>query len=282
MILAAGHGTRLRPLTDHLPKPLVPVGDRPAVAHITERLAAGGVREAVINTHHLAGAFTAERLAALPLALEVVHEPEILGTAGGIANAARLLGDGDVVVWNGDILADVDVARLLEAHVTSGAPATLAVAPRPDRKGTVGIGAGGRVVRLRSETYGEELMSGDFLGIQIIGPELRAALPTAGGLIEDAYQPALRRGELIGTFAAPGEWDDIGTITSYLAANARWLARRGLSSFTHPSARVAPGVEVEGSVIGREAQVAGEGAVRGSVVWPRAKAMAPLEGVVVV
>src|SRR5277367_6976775 len=105
MILAAGRGTRLRPLTDELPKPLLPVGDRPAMAHVAARLAAAGIREAVLNTHHLAAEFTPERLAALPLALRVIHEPEILGTAGGLANAAALLGDGDVVVWNGDILA---------------------------------------------------------------------------------------------------------------------------------------------------------------------------------
>ncbi len=94
MILAAGLGTRLRPLTDLLPKPLVPVGDRPAVAHVAERLAAAGIREVVLNTHHLAGAFTAEILAGLPIALRVVHEREILGTAGGVANASALLGDG--------------------------------------------------------------------------------------------------------------------------------------------------------------------------------------------
>ena len=82
----------LRPLTAELPKPLVPVGDRPAVAHVAACLAAAGVREAVLNIHHLAAEFTAERLAALPLALRVIHEPEILGTAGGLANAAALLG----------------------------------------------------------------------------------------------------------------------------------------------------------------------------------------------
>src|SRR5262249_14884373 len=107
MILAAGLGTRLRPLTDQLPKPLVPVGDRPAAAPVAARLAAPGVREAAINVHHLAVAFTPERLAAVPIALHVIHEPEILGTAGGVANAAAVLGDGDVVVWNADVLADV-------------------------------------------------------------------------------------------------------------------------------------------------------------------------------
>src|SRR6185437_12238506 len=104
--------------------PLVPVGDRPVIAHVAARLAASGVREAVINVHHLAEAFTADRLASLPLALEVVHEPEILGTAGGVANAAALLGGGDVVVWNADILADVDVGALVAARRDAGAVAT--------------------------------------------------------------------------------------------------------------------------------------------------------------
>jgi mannose-1-phosphate guanylyltransferase len=281
MILAAGLGTRLRPLTDELPKPLVPVGDRPAVAHVAARLAAAGVREAVLNTHHLASAFTPERLAGLPIAVHPIHEPEILGTAGAVANAAELLGEGSVVVWNGDILAEVDVAALFAAHLDAGAAATLAVAPRTDDRGTVGIGAGGRVVRLRGERFGEELGSADFLGVQIVAPELRATFPRPGCLVDDGYRPALRRGLLVGTFAVEGPWDDIGMIASYLAANARWLARTGRAAFVHPSARVAAGVEVSGSIIGAGAEVVGEGPVRGSVIWPGARATAPIERAVV-
>src|ERR1700722_5417639 len=102
MILAAGLGTRLRPLTDELPKPLLPVGDVPAVAQVAAVLRDAGFREAVINVHHLAAAFPPAILAAMPLVLRVSLEPEVLGTAGGVANAGALLGDGDVVVWNGD------------------------------------------------------------------------------------------------------------------------------------------------------------------------------------
>ena len=281
MILAAGLGTRLRPLTDELPKPLVPVGDAPAVAHIAERLAAAGIGEAVLNTHHLHAAFTEERLARVPITLRIVHEREILGTGGGVANAAHLLGDGDVLLWNGDILAELDVTALLAAHRASGAVATLAVAPRTDGAGTVGLGEGGRVVRLRGERYGEELASGDFLGIHVMGPSLRATLPIPGGLIEDGYQPALRRGAIVATHLTACAWEDIGTVASYLAANARWLARRGLASFVHTDAHVAPGVDVQNSVIGAGAEVTGHGVVRNSVVWPGARAEAPLEGVVV-
>lgn len=153
MILAAGLGTRLRPLTDELPKPLVPLGDRPAIAHIAARLAAAGIARAVVNTHHLAEAFTRERLAALPIEAVVLHEPVVLGTAGGVANAAGALGSGDVLVWNGDILADLDAAALLAAHAAGGAIATLAVAPRPAGEGTVGVDAAGGVVRLRGERF---------------------------------------------------------------------------------------------------------------------------------
>src|ERR1700759_929288 len=95
MILAAGLGPRLRPLTDELPKPLVPIGDRPVLAHVAARLAAAGVREGVPNPPPLPVAFTAARLAALPVRLDVIHEPAILGTAGGVANAAPLLAEGD-------------------------------------------------------------------------------------------------------------------------------------------------------------------------------------------
>src|SRR5262245_51290867 len=99
MILGAGLGKRLRPLTDELPKPLVPVGDRPIVAHVLERLRAGGIERAVLNTHHLPERFESV-LGALPLPLDLVHEPELYGTAGGVANAAPLLGPGTIVVWN--------------------------------------------------------------------------------------------------------------------------------------------------------------------------------------
>lgn len=281
MILAAGLGTRLRPLTDELPKPLVPVGERPAVAHVAARLAAAGIREAVLNTHHLAGAFGADRLAGLPLALRVLHEPALLGTAGGLANAAALLGEGDVVVWNGDILAEVDVAALVGSHRASGAVATLAVAPREDAPGTLGLDARGQVVRLRGARFGEEVSSADFLGIHVIGPELRATFPRPGCLVDDGYLPALRRGARVATFPVQGDWDDLGTVASYLAANARWLARSGRDTYVHESARVAAGVELRGSVIGAGAVVTGSGVVQASVIWPGAHAEAPLDSVVV-
>jgi mannose-1-phosphate guanylyltransferase len=113
MILCAGLGTRLRPLTNWLAKPMVPVGDRPAVAHIADHLRASGIDRVVVNVHHRAEDLLAW---ARPNAIGVSEEIELLGTAGGIARAKDRLGEGDVLVWNGDILMKPDLAALFGAH----------------------------------------------------------------------------------------------------------------------------------------------------------------------
>ncbi len=308
MILAAGFGTRLRPLSLELPKPLVWVGDRPAIAHIAERLVAAGITEIVVNTHHRAEAFSPDLLARVPGRLSIVTEPEILGTGGGLANAAPLLGEGDVVVWNGDILTPLDVTALLAAAARetgadskrqkdepprggpfaklpgAGSPegatpsikgATLAIVPRPRGQGTVGIDAGGFVVRLRGERFGEEVAGGDFLGVSVVTEALRRTLPIPGCLVGEGMLPWLRSGGTIGTFRADVTWEDIGSVDAYLRANARWLHDTGRSSFTAATAHVAPGIETKSSVIGEGATVTGEGLLEGCVIWPGAVARAP-------
>ncbi|WP_199789720.1 sugar phosphate nucleotidyltransferase [Sorangium cellulosum] len=285
MILAAGLGTRLRPLTDELPKPLLWLGDRPLVAHIAEQLAAGGVRRIALNKSHLAERFSRDLLAAFPVPVHVLYEPEPFGTAGGLANAAGALGDGDVVLWNGDILIDLDVGALCAAHRRRGAAATLAVAPRPAGEGTVGVGARGELVRLRGERFGEEVAGGDFVGVHVVGEPLRRRLPPRGCMVGDVYLPWLREGRALATSAAPAAWHDIGTLAAYLAASARWLSQRALRSYVGPGASVAEGVDVAGSVVGAGARIEGAGALRGCVVWPGARvgvdAGAPLECAVV-
>lgn len=285
MILAAGLGTRLRPLTLELPKPLVWLGDQPIVAHIARRLSAAGIEQAALNTHHLAEAFTPSILKQLPLAITVLHEREILGTAGGVANAAEVLGGGDVVVWNGDILLELDCNALLSAHRDGDLPATLAIAPRSIGEGTVGLDSSGRVVRLRGERFGDEVRGGDFIGVQVIAGALRRDLPSQGCLVGDVYLPLLRRGGRIASHEVSAPWDDIGTISAYLAANARWLARvhPGAGAFVGEGASISREVEVIGSVIGAGAVIEGQGALRGCVVWPGARlsVRAPLESAVV-
>jgi mannose-1-phosphate guanylyltransferase len=297
MILCAGYGTRLRPLTEWLPKPLLPVGDRPALAHIVERLS--GV-ELVMNAHHLPAplrAFATER------GIAVSEEPELLGTAGGIAKAEGLLGEGDLLVWNGDMVplgveGGLDGARIARAWAgRSGVEALLVVraarsgASRqagqagqaaPDgREGNVGVDGDGRVVRLRKETTAAgEARSYDFLGVHVVGARLRDALPPKGCLVGDLYLPALRRGALLGVHETSEPVADIGTLADYLGANRSWLAARGKSSWIASSACVSRSVRVDDSVVGPGTTVDGSGPFERCIVWPGARGVAPAQDTV--
>ena len=270
MVLCAGLGTRLRPLTDELAKPMVPVGDAPAVAHVIARVRLAVPSRIVINVHHRPDDLRpwAEREG-----LAVSHEAELLGTAGGVERAALLLGDGAVLVWNGDILSSTLAPRDVVAAPAAGATAatsarlaTLVVKARPAGEGNVGLTAAGRIVRLRKESFGAESRGAEFLGIHVIGEALRALLPPKGCLVGDVYLPALRRGEALHAHVTDASFTDVGSIAEYLAANAAWLAARGVASWAHPSAIV--NAPIDGSVVGAGAIV--DAPALRSVVWPGA------------
>jgi mannose-1-phosphate guanylyltransferase len=264
MVLCAGLGTRLRPLTDERAKPMVPVGDLPAVAHVVARVRLASPSRIVVNVHHRPEDV---RAWAEGEHIGVSHEPELLGTAGGLAGAAALLGSGDILVWNGDILSDLDPRELLatgDGDRTS--LATLSVHARPAGEGNVGFRADGRIVRLRKASFGTEDHGGDFLGIHVVGEELRAGLPPKGCLVGDVYIPALGRGARLAAHVTTASFVDVGSVAQYLVANAAWLASRGLASWVHPSAVIhAP---IDGSVIGAGAVV--DAPALASVVWPGA------------
>lgn len=275
MVLAAGLGTRLRPLTDRVPKPLVPLGDRPMLSHVIDRLRACGEDRIVVNAFH-----HAEQIAdwAASAGVFVSNERELLGTAGGVANARGLLGDGDVLVYNGDILADLDVTVL---RSRLGALACLAIAPRPAGEGNVGVSDDGRIVRLRRSSFGPEARGGDFLGVHALSRELVRALPDRGCLVGDVYIPALARGATLASWEVREPFTDLGTPEAYLEANLAWLDARGGAPWLAPDARAAGDVRLKRTIVGRGASVIGEGAVTDCVVWPGAVARAPLERAVV-
>lgn len=261
MILGAGYGTRLRPLTDWLAKPMVPVGDGPMAQHIVKRLRDGGIERLVVNVHHRPEDL---RSWATAIGATISEETELLGTAGGVARAETLLGNGDVLVWNGDIFVDLDPRALLETHRASGAEATLAVVPRPARTGNVGLGRGGRIVRLRHESFGEELRGADFVGVQVLGVRSRARLPKQGCLVGDVHIPALRAGLHLASHPLTTPFIDVGSLAHYVAANRAWLAERRTSSWLAMDARAS--ASTEGSIVGARARVDAD-AIR-CVVWP--------------
>ena len=286
MILCAGLGTRLSPLSSWRAKPLVPVGDRPALAHILDRVRAAGALRIAVNAHHRLH----DLRAFLPDDIALSEETTLLGTAGGVARGAALLGAGDVLVWNGDILAEVDVHALFEAHRANVArdacEATLVVSAREGEGiGNVGVDAAGHVVRLRRESVrAGEVRSADFLGIHLLGESLRAALPAEGDLVGDVYLPAMRRGSSLGVFdydARAGAWWDIGTLASYRAANFAWLRARGADAFVGSGARVGEDVAIAGSIVGEGAIVVGTGTVARCILWPGARVTAPLADAIV-
>lgn len=278
MILAAGLGTRLRPLTDELPKPLVPVGDAPLLVHITRWLQQMGVGRVVINTHHRPACFEGLRM---PLPAAFLHEPRLLGTAGGVANARASLPDEDLVVWNGDLFAEIDLAALRAARERDDADAAWAVAPRPAGQGTVGLDRAGRVVRVRSFRRGEEASGGDFLGVQALSRRLLPALPTEGCLVGDVLGPRVAAGACVVGVPHHGPWDDVGTVASYLRANLRWLRERGLAVHRGEGSAAAPGARLSQVVLGPGARVSGRGEATRLVVWAGGEAAAPLSGAVV-
>lgn len=272
MILCAGLGTRLRPLTDWLAKPMVPIGDRPAVAHVADHIRASGIARIVVNVHH-----RPEDLRAWASSTEVAvsDETELLGTAGGIAHASPRLGDGDALVWNGDILARPDLGALIAAHRSQ---ATLAITRRPAREGNVGVAADGRIVRLRKESFpalGEESSGGDFTGIHIVSAALRSALPATGCIVGDVYLPALRRGARLDAYVLDGSFTDVGSLSAYVEANRAWLGDR--REWAAPDASIeAP---ITGSIVGAGARITAP--ALSCVVWPGATVREPVTNAVV-
>lgn len=272
MVLCAGLGTRLRPLTEWRAKPMVPVGDRPAVEHVFDRL--GGFARRVVNVHHRPE--DVERWAR-EHDVAVSREVDLLGTAGGVAHARALLGEGDVLVWNGDILCDLDARALAEAHAASGAEATLAIVPRPRGEGNVGLAEDGRVVRLRKQAFAEEARGGDFIGIHVVGAGLRAGLPASGCLVGDVYLPALARGARIAAHVPGVPFTDVGSIAEYVAANRAWLARRERPSWASPtSVESAP---IDGSIVGAGARI--DAPVLRCIVWPGTHVREPMTDAIV-
>jgi mannose-1-phosphate guanylyltransferase len=282
LILSAGLGTRLAPLSSWRAKPLVPIGDRPAIDHIVARLR-GDCAPLVVNAFHRADEVAAYARGA---GLAVSREESLLGTAGGLARAGGLLGSGDVLVWNGDMVGDLDVAALLDAHAHAHAHnarsaagralATLVVRARSDAAGNTGLDAHGDVVRIRRDPSRDgEARSADFMGVYVVSAELRRRLPPQGDVIAEAFLPALGEGGRIASFATDAEFIDVGTPGAYLEANLRWLASRGLRAWTGDGAQVDPGVELDRVIVGAGARLVGAGKMEACVVWPGAEAYAP-------
>ncbi len=278
-VLAAGRGERLLPITRHLPKPLMPLLGRPLLQVVLERVSALPAEGIGINLHHGRGLIEEwiERSAFRDRLVPFVEE-RLLGTGGALKNAEAFLCSRPFLVHNSDILTDMDLEDLLEAHLSSGNIATLAVHDHPefnrlavDGEGLLrGIGWAGR-----SETV-EHVA---FTGVALYEPRFLRFLPEGPSSVVEGWLNAVAAGEGVGTWSAAGcSWSDIGTVSAYASAVFRTLRAEGETVYVHPSVEGCGTVELGGCVVVEEGGGLGGGArLRNCIILPGGRAEPGLE-----
>jgi len=225
MILAAGLGTRLRPLTNTIPKPLLPVGGAPLIVWNLLLLKRHGFRQVVINLHHL-GSMIEQALGTgskFGIRIMYSHEPVILGTGGGIKQAEPHFSGEPVLILNGDTLVELDLEALCDFHRSHNAAATLVLREDPDAAGwgLVEVGEKGQILRITGKGLADSVpaMPRMFAGIHILHPRLLRQVPKGvASSIIDPYVGAIERGEPVLGYDLRGYWSDIGTAERYAQA----------------------------------------------------------------
>jgi NDP-sugar pyrophosphorylase family protein len=285
-VLGAGLGTRLKALTAHRPKPLIPVVNRPLITYAFDHLLGVGVERFVVNTHWQAHAYDA----AFPdrtyrgLPINFRHEaPQVLETAGGIKNAADLLQGGPFWVYNGDILSTLPLEPALRAHFDSGNEVTLVLRSKDGPLQISYDEASGRVTDIGRRLAPASEPRFLFTGIYLVNPEFLARIPPATVIsVVPIFCEMIRaHAKLGGIVIDEGEWWDLGSRDQYLAVHrALRIADCGLqiADWVHPTAQVSPDARISGAtVIGRGARVGKEARLHDCIVWEDAE-VAPGSG----
>lgn len=283
MILAAGMGTRMRPLTNLVAKPALPVLGRPVIVWLLELLRAHGIREVAVNLHPWPETIRSaiSRHGPSDMQIHYLHEMQPLGTGGGIAAARDFLSMANpALVLAGDTLLDVDLGKLIREHVESGAHCTLVLLRESERAstfGTIGLDARGRVRRIAERLdLGGEVDKGIFVGLRLFSPSAFDTLPQTGRAVpfedlSDWLGPLATRGGdgVRGRILAADElvWTPVGTPAEYLQANMNPPS----ASYLGPTERVFPNTQRLGQkadlILGAGARL-GEGAqLHRCVVW---------------
>ena len=280
-VLGAGLGTRLGVLTRHLPKPLVPICQKPLITFAFDHLIGNAIEEFVVNTHHCpeaySAAFPGHKYRNCPIRFR--HEPDLLETAGGLRNVAELLGDAPFVVYNGDILCDLPLGRALQAHreqqneVTlvlrsSGGP--LQVACEPASGQVLDIGQ-----RLeKNEGRRVECPRFLFSGIYVVEPRFLERIPPATKLsVIPVFMELIRESKLGGVVIDEGRWWDLGTRNSYLDVHKHYSGHpEPWQVWTEPRAKIDPGVQLLGATaVGAGAHIGAGAVLEDCVVWENAQ-----------
>ena len=228
MILAAGLGTRLRPLTDSIPKPLLPISGTPLIVWNLLLLRKGGIREVMINLHYL-GPMIEEVLgdgSHWDMQISYSHESELLGTGGGLKAAEWFFDGQPFFVMNGDTLIDLDLRSFLNFHHSHGGVASLVLRddPQAAQWGAVESDDQDSILRINGQGVPKDasrsaLTSRMFAGVHILHPSIMDDAPTGTFFsIIDSYTHALAEGSRMLGFVHTGYWSDIGTVQRYAQA----------------------------------------------------------------
>lgn len=257
MILSAGYGTRLWPLTEDRTKPAIPILGKPLVGYVAEYLARYDCRDIVVNLHHRPESVRAalgdgKRFG---VNLHYVEEPEILGTSGALDNARAMLGNETLVVINGKIITDIDLHDALRTHRRNKAIATLILLPNSKRERFTAVetsnellkGFGGIPNTISSETD-VPLM---FTGIQILEPRILDYIPRGvfSHSTTDVYPQAVAKGERIAVHVAKGTWYELSTLQRYLDISLAMLAEKNQSFTAGINCAISDGAQVSEAVL---------------------------------
>jgi len=272
-ILAAGFGERLRPITNHLPKPLLPILGKPVIGRLVERVLAVPVARVGVNAH-----YKAEMLGQWAETsdyadkIELYHEQEILGTGGALKNAERFLRGSTFIVHNADIFSDINLRVLIETHISEGNVATLAV-HNYHRFNNVRIDKGGRLLSVgdnQPDRSGSRRVA--FTGIAVYSPEFLDLLPAGKSSVIDAWLRALTSGFNVGTFNVTGcRWTDIGTAEAFSSLVFSLLKEDGEVLYIHPEIDCRGADLGARTVIEKGCIIEKRASVRSSILLPGAK-----------
>ena len=232
MVLAAGFGKRLQPLTRILPKPMFPVLGRPLLSHTFDLLRSANISEVAVNIHHLPDSIINyfEKEKPPHLNLHFSREERILGTAGGIKKMQGFLEDGSFILINSDIITDIALNQVIDFHKKNNSKLTLVVRQdiSPEQYDSIEICEDGRIVHFvgaSSKNIPEKTTRVMFTGIQIMEPEIFERIPAGQfcGTTEDIFPQMVQDGIPIYGYIYDGYWKDMGNRESYLQVNAEAL-----------------------------------------------------------
>ena len=277
IVLSAGYGTRLWPLTEDRTKPALPILGKPLVGYVAEYLAGYGIDEIVVNLHHRPDSVRRALGdgSRFGVKLHYVEEPVILGTSGALDNTRAFFEHETFVVVNGKIITDIDLNAALETHRQANAIATLVLLPnaRRERFSVVNTeagritGFGGMPIADGADT---PLM---FTGIHILEPRIFEYVPRGvfSDSVIDVYPKAMAQGETIAAHVASGKWRELSTLKRYLAISVELLQEEGKSFVAGVNTAIASSATVADSVLWDNVEVGAGARVNRAVLADNVK-----------